>query len=251
MAESKIDLTDRLRREGREEEASVYRDQVRKRVRAQGKTKAEAGELAWEATAAKFPPLPDVEQAQVGEDGDVEDFDVDILLKRFDGNRPDLAEDVLWAYEHLGNPKAKPMNATSLGAWSMRQWARRNRDRFFQQLVPRALAAQTKRREEETTDNEVRAASERDIKQIDDLLSDVQRQFEQNLAEDVPRTVKGTIRSRLVDWSRRFQVNPSPDATESLTMQMAGVVGDCIAAAVANPDAFRVEQGCQDKSQSD
>jgi hypothetical protein len=56
--ESRIELTDRLRREGRDEEASLYRNQVREQLRAEGKTRKEAMEGAWEATRLAFPPLP-------------------------------------------------------------------------------------------------------------------------------------------------------------------------------------------------
>ena len=61
--ESKIELTDRLRREGRDEEASPYRNQVREQLRAEGKTRKEAMEGAWEATRVAFPPLPPSEKS--------------------------------------------------------------------------------------------------------------------------------------------------------------------------------------------
>lgn len=58
MDESKIDLTERLRREGREKEASEYRNKVREQLRAEGKTRKEAMQAAWEAARRAFPPLP-------------------------------------------------------------------------------------------------------------------------------------------------------------------------------------------------
>ena len=56
MEESKIELTERLRAEGRWGEASRFKDEKLRELRSQGMTKAEAGEAAWEATAEKFPP---------------------------------------------------------------------------------------------------------------------------------------------------------------------------------------------------
>jgi len=61
MTESKITLTERWRREGREEEASRYRDEVREQLRAEGKSKAEAREMSWERAREKYPPLPPAE----------------------------------------------------------------------------------------------------------------------------------------------------------------------------------------------
>ena len=47
--ESKIELTDRLRRQGKWEEASRYKDEVKQCLREEGKTKREANDLAWTA----------------------------------------------------------------------------------------------------------------------------------------------------------------------------------------------------------
>jgi hypothetical protein len=60
--ESKIELTERLRREGRDKEALQYREQIREQLRAEGKTRKEAKEGAWEAAHLAFPPLPSSEQ---------------------------------------------------------------------------------------------------------------------------------------------------------------------------------------------
>ena len=56
MTESKIELVQRWRCEGRAEEAARYRDGVRERLRGQGKTRKEAREGSWEAARAAFPP---------------------------------------------------------------------------------------------------------------------------------------------------------------------------------------------------
>ena len=63
MTETRIMLTDRLRREGREEEAVRYRNQVREQLKAEGKTRKEAMEGAWEATRLAFTPLPSSEKS--------------------------------------------------------------------------------------------------------------------------------------------------------------------------------------------
>ena len=56
MTESKIDATDRLRREGRWAAASKFRDEKRREYKDAGMKRAEAAEAAWAATLAEFPP---------------------------------------------------------------------------------------------------------------------------------------------------------------------------------------------------
>ena len=57
--ESKIELTHRLEKEGRWEEASLVRDRVRQRLKREGKTRQEANEGAWQEMAKQFPPIPE------------------------------------------------------------------------------------------------------------------------------------------------------------------------------------------------
>ena len=62
MAESKIELHDRLRATGLWSEAAAWKDAKIKELRAQGMKRAEAGEEAWRLLAEKYPPEPaDVE----------------------------------------------------------------------------------------------------------------------------------------------------------------------------------------------
>lgn len=60
MTESKIELTERLRREGRWAEASRFKDVAIKEFRAKGTKRTEATEAAWEAMAKAYPPLAPV-----------------------------------------------------------------------------------------------------------------------------------------------------------------------------------------------
>ena len=57
--ESKIAATERLRREGRWEAASWFRDQWRKKLRAEGMTRREANEKSWESMVEEYFPLND------------------------------------------------------------------------------------------------------------------------------------------------------------------------------------------------
>ena len=59
QAEAKIDATHRLQDEGRWDEASIYRDEQRQKFRAEGLTRKESHQKAWETMSLKFPPPPD------------------------------------------------------------------------------------------------------------------------------------------------------------------------------------------------
>ena len=56
MNESKSELTDRLRREGRWSEASKFKDTALADFRAKGMKRDEAGAAAWEAMEEAYPP---------------------------------------------------------------------------------------------------------------------------------------------------------------------------------------------------
>ena len=65
MNESKIELTERLRRENRWAEASKFKDTALADFRAKGMKRGEAGAAAWEAMCEAYPPLPEAEAAAV------------------------------------------------------------------------------------------------------------------------------------------------------------------------------------------
>lgn len=152
MDESKIGLTERLRREGRWSDASLFKDGTLRKLRSDGMTRDKAGEQAWAAMATTYPPLAAVEESAPeapdtatgnprGHDGNDDDLiDVDALLDRIgDGQPSDLVRDTLWVYENLANRKIKASNAPSCGAWALLEWARQYRNRFFEQVLPRAM----------------------------------------------------------------------------------------------------------------
>jgi hypothetical protein len=187
MLESKIEVTERLRREGRWSEASLFKDQELKRLRGEGMNKAEASEQAWAAMAETFPPLanrggPDVHTDAPGATaaepwpaqqprGMEPDIDVEALLDRIGDDRqaPDLVRDTLWVYGALENRRAKPEDAPSLGAWSLLLWARQYRNRFFEQVLPKAMMNKPPEDEENIRDEN---------RKIEDIVK-ILRQYQQ------------------------------------------------------------------------
>ena len=75
MTETKAQMTDRWRREGREEEVAAFREQVRLECKKRGLKRQEANEAAWAEAARNFPPLdppepsPDFPAADDSADG--------------------------------------------------------------------------------------------------------------------------------------------------------------------------------------
>jgi len=137
--ESKIDATHRLRREGRWQEASLYRDEVRKQLRSEGRKRQEANEAAWEAMFENYPPVADEAAEEVTGDDPAE---IAELAARSKGRQFDMARDTEWVYGHLSDDDVTPLDAPSLGAWGMLGVARENQQWFYVKFFPSMIAAQ-------------------------------------------------------------------------------------------------------------
>ena len=144
--ESKIVATERLRKEGRWNEASLFKDEAIKRLRAEGRTKSEASEAAWDEMLAKFPPLPEQTAAPTNA-LDLSDAD-DRLLDRLAAQSIDWYRDVRWVYSNFSHPRVKLKSAPSLAAWGLLKFARSEPLKFFGQLLPPVLESQHEPQEE-------------------------------------------------------------------------------------------------------
>ena len=126
MRESKAELTDRLRREGRFEAFKKRREEL--------KVGGMAASEAWDAAATEFPP-PVAQHAA----GEAPTVDLRALM-----GKPTLpvAEAATWASEHLDADWVSPADAPSAGAWSMREWARSSmaaRSEFYRTFVAKLV----------------------------------------------------------------------------------------------------------------
>ena len=178
MSESQLAAMDRLRREGRWTVASIFRDEARRRLRDEGKPRQEANQAAWAAMIAEYPPLDESEVAEVKRDAPpvcqpssvpddpLPDIETDVL-GRLKSSSPNLCRDILWVYDRLEDKTTKPEDAPGLGAWSMLNWAREYRNRFFEQLLPKALKSADAIAESE------------DIRVVDPSLEEVMRMLKQ------------------------------------------------------------------------
>lgn len=135
--ESMSVATDRLRQEGRWNEASLFKDQAIKRLRAEGRTKGDAKELAWDEMLAKFPPLPAPKPKADPLSLDGVDRE---LLDRLAATESDWDTDVRWVYANFRHPAPRIDTAPSLAAWGLLGFARSEPAKFFGQLLPPVLA---------------------------------------------------------------------------------------------------------------
>ena len=238
MDESKITLTHRLQKEGRWDEASQAKDQCISKLRAEGKTRSEAQVAAWEAMAEKFPPLACVEPDSIV----AEELDVDLVqLANLDS--PEFHADAKWVYQHLLVRGVKFEDAPSPGAWAMLQWAKRNQNRFFENVMPKAVAA--KEKATEAVPGELPDEYRQDTSEIKKMLADHHLQWEQEAVADTAQAVKDKVAAEVSDWRRRFGLELPGEACESWGLQMIELADDLIHAALKHPQAYRTRR--QDK----
>ena len=169
MTESKIDLTDRLRREKRWEEAAQYKDSTAKELRDGGMKRGEANQEAWESMAEKYPPLAAPQEEEPGQDQDLE-FEDEQVAGLPPGSLEDFFTDADWVYGNLERGEVDPTAAPSSGALALLKWATRNKNDFFGKIVPRALATPDPLREARREQRANAAAELRRIDRLEDVL---------------------------------------------------------------------------------
>ena len=128
MRESKAELTDRLRREGRFEAFKKRREEL--------KANGTPAKQAWYQAATEFPAAEHVPLQSA------------IPAEQLEALRGKYAvptiEAAFWALEHLDTPWTQPADAPSAGAWSLLQWARQSpmtRTEFFRTFGPKLTAS--------------------------------------------------------------------------------------------------------------
>ena len=143
MRESKAELTDRLRREGRWDAFKKRREEL--------KAGGTAAADAWGVATAEFPPA-DAKRSN-GKASVVE-------LRALKGKQAvSVVEAATWAFEYLDADWIKPADAPSAGAWSLREWARSSmaaRTEFYKMFATKLVMAPQEKGRENTAEAEAR-----------------------------------------------------------------------------------------------
>lgn len=140
MEEAKIAITERLRADGRWEEAAKFKDSEVRRLRGEGVPAKKARQTAWEEMARKYPPA-DTNEAQVQHG--LAEVNAEQITALADAP-VDYLGDVVWVYRHMANPLVSLDDAPSMSAWGLLQYARKNKQRYYEVLLPPAIAGHTK-----------------------------------------------------------------------------------------------------------
>jgi hypothetical protein len=135
----------RLRTEGGGRKSAFLKrkEELRVQMLGEGTPKGTATEMAWRLAELEFPALPPKEEKKKKEEEKkvVEEVDVSGLYR--DRSEEEIAceltGDILWVYDNLAKA-LEPKDAPNAGAWSLLQWAKDNRNRFFDGLLPKAAA---------------------------------------------------------------------------------------------------------------
>jgi hypothetical protein len=233
MTESKITITHRLEQEGRWAEASLFKDECISKLRAEGKTRRVAQQAAWEAMASQFPP-----REEAASPGDSEIISEELPAWSQD-EEVCFVRDAMWAYSNLVQPAVQPKDAPSAGAWSLLRWAKQNEDRFFEQMMPKVLAAKHKENVHSDEDPEVSGPykdnRENTIEALQQIAEDAEKRAIENTCEHVKLSVQKDSRK----WQVRFGLNLPADALEYLENQMIGIADEVAQAAARHPEAFQ------------
>ena len=143
----------RLEREGRLDAFNTRREQIRSELKTTGMKRKQAAHEAWRLALDEFPPLP-VEapelEDQDQDDGEEDDpLDQDDLEERLPPPPPYDGSDMMWVYHRMPAQSTQEHDAPNKGCWGLLQWARRNRHEFYSKMLPKVVAAQDRKAQED------------------------------------------------------------------------------------------------------
>jgi hypothetical protein len=119
--------------------------------------------------------------------------------------------------------RVNPEDAPSLGAWALLKWARENRNRFFEQVLPKAKII-----EKQAKDEEARLEDEAQIVDIHKMIDKAKLEWQQEAVADMDKAVRDTVKSRMAVWEKQFQIDLPADAREGLLLRMLRIVNDAV-----------------------
>jgi hypothetical protein len=236
MLESKIVLTERLRREGRWGEASKFKENTVNELRAGGMKRAEAVEEAWSSMADAFPPL-------LGGKQPVDTGDPAKELPTSAGPIPwcdlptegNFDDEVRWVHQQYilivedsscgrviqwDRATTKP---PSIGACSLARWAAENRTAFYKDLLPKTIArSDGQRRSEEDI------VEDPDLEDVEEMLQQMQDRAEAELRANLPEVLQRRVGRLLANWSQEHGVSLTGDSLAGLDLGVRRLLDDAL-----------------------
>lgn len=139
--EARSEADRRWYREGRRNEAAIFRQQRKQFWIAAGYTRNAANDASWDETIDAFPPLPDPDQdppIRVVEPETPEQALDRILaaastatMLRLRSAEPDSAADIAWVASAIADPEPQIDRCPSMAAWGLLRWARSEPGKFW------------------------------------------------------------------------------------------------------------------------
>ncbi len=154
------------------------------------------------------------------------DDDPDSKAPKLDSNQRNLVRDVLWTYGHLDHPRVRVGDAPAPGAFSLLTWARSARQRFYEQVLPRALNSKAL-----PVPGQGNGSAEGGRKYSEeDMLREFEKMIDDSAADGATPEAIEDAEALVRSWSEDCGVGLAPAALHSVTCCMAGILGDCIRA---------------------
>jgi len=231
MEESKIELTERLRRENRWAEASQFKDEMVRTFRSKGMKRAEAGEEAWRRMAEKYPPLPVAE---------AENISVRILgVGEIPPSWPDLPDnaslqaELAWVQSNrLRVVEERPSGATRVHldrarspapSWAALSWLETSIRSYATYVDVVARSLKDEQDEQGWVKREKMA-----LEEVKGLLEEINDQWAEELLANTPETIRVKVRSLLEDWARRSGLTIPSKAKADLAGHVCELVDKCV-----------------------
>lgn len=241
MSESKIVLTERLRKEGRWDEASKFKDKAIADFRADGMRRSEAAAAAWTAVAEAFPPQ--LGEGRVsGQNGAGEALEATCMHPIPWNDLPaeaDFEDEVRWVHQqyvvivqdsqqgpqiHWDRATAK---APSTGACSLALWAAENRTAFYKDLLPKTMARSEGPR---LSDENTMEVQDPGLKDVEAMLKQLEDEADAELRSNEREVLQKRVHNVLTNWMEKHEVKHSNVALERLDSDICNLIRDSIRA---------------------
>lgn len=245
MLESKIALTERLRREGRWDEASKFKDNAINGFRTDGMKRGDAAEAAWAAMADAFPPMSVGERPIETRNGTLDSSAAESGPIPWNDlpTQANFDEEVRWVHQQyiliiedssqgvVIHWDRATTDAPSTGACSLARWAAENRTAFYKDLLPKTMARSNGLGD---TENTVKV-QDPGLREIKAMLKQLEQDRDAEMHDNVPKVLQKRINEMLAKWWQQYEVSLVSDARRQLESGICELIYEGLRACTASP----------------